>query len=80
MKKLLYASLIIFCAACSSTTEKTTDAETPAATEVANEKKYACPMKCEGDKTYAKEGKCPVCKMDLEEIAMVEADSTAHEH
>ena len=26
---------------------------------------YQCPMKCEGDKTYAEAGKCPVCNMDL---------------
>lgn len=27
---------------------------------------YACPMECEGDKTYAdKDTKCPVCKMKL---------------
>lgn len=26
---------------------------------------YECPMHCEGDKTYDKEGSCPVCKMDL---------------
>lgn len=29
---------------------------------------YACPMKCEGDKTYDKEGSCPKCKMDLKEV------------
>jgi protein SCO1/2 len=28
--------------------------------------KYQCPMKCEGDTAYTTEGKCPVCKMDLE--------------
>lgn len=28
--------------------------------------KYACPMKCEGDKTYEEKGSCPVCHMDLE--------------
>lgn len=28
---------------------------------------YYCPMKCEGDKTYAKAGKCPKCKMNLKE-------------
>lgn len=28
---------------------------------------YQCPMKCEGEKTYDKPGKCPVCKMDLKE-------------
>lgn len=29
---------------------------------------YQCPMKCEGSKTYDKEGQCPVCEMDLEEV------------
>lgn len=28
-------------------------------------KGFACPMKCEKDKVYKKEGSCPVCKMDL---------------
>lgn len=26
---------------------------------------FACPMKCEGEKTYDKAGSCPKCKMDL---------------
>ena len=26
---------------------------------------FACPMKCEGDKTYANEGQCPKCNMNL---------------
>ena len=30
---------------------------------------YQCPMKCEGDKTYAEATTCPKCKMDLKEIA-----------
>lgn len=29
--------------------------------------KYYCPMHCEGDKTYDKQGNCPVCGMDLVE-------------
>jgi|JI10StandDraft_1071094.scaffolds.fasta_scaffold11973_4 hypothetical protein len=29
---------------------------------------YQCPMKCEGDKTYAEAGRCPVCNMDLKEV------------
>jgi len=29
---------------------------------------YQCPMKCEGEKTYPKEGECPVCNMDLEGV------------
>lgn len=30
--------------------------------------KYQCPMKFEGDKTYDKPGRCPVCKMELKAI------------
>ncbi len=30
--------------------------------------KYICPMKCEGDKTYPQDGKCPVCGMNLKEV------------
>lgn len=30
---------------------------------------YACPMKCEGAKTYDKPGKCPVCNMALKQVA-----------
>lgn len=33
---------------------------------------YACPMTCEGDKTYHEDGTCPVCKMDLEDVAVLE--------
>ena len=29
---------------------------------------YQCPMKCEGEKTYAKEGKCPTCNMNLKAL------------
>ncbi|MAT39753.1 MAG: hypothetical protein CL946_09140 [Ectothiorhodospiraceae bacterium] len=29
---------------------------------------YYCPMKCEGEKTYDKQGSCPVCGMDLEKV------------
>ena len=29
---------------------------------------YACPMQCEGKKTYEKAGKCPVCEMDLQPV------------
>lgn len=30
---------------------------------------YQCPMKCEGDKTYSKAGKCPKCGMNLKAVA-----------
>jgi Cu2+-exporting ATPase len=29
---------------------------------------YACPMMCEGDKTYPQSGQCPVCNMNLVKI------------
>ncbi len=31
---------------------------------------YSCPMQCEGDKQYDEAGTCPVCGMDLEEVAL----------
>lgn len=30
---------------------------------------YQCPMKCEGDKVYLEATSCPVCNMDLKEVA-----------
>ena len=30
---------------------------------------YMCPMECEGDKRYDAPGTCPVCGMDLVEVA-----------
>jgi Cu2+-exporting ATPase len=34
-------------------------------------------MKCEGDKTYDKAGKCPKCGMDLKEK---KAETPNHDH
>lgn len=33
-----------------------------------NSLEYQCPMKCEGEKTYPKQGSCPVCNMDVTPI------------
>ena len=46
---------------------------------------YQCPMKCEGEKTYAdKDHKCPVCKMDLKEVKQEDGEKskeeTEHKH
>lgn len=38
-------------------------------TAVADTVVYKCPMKCEGEKTYSKAGKCPKCNMNLKAIA-----------
>lgn len=38
---------------------------------------YQCTMKCEGDKTYDKQGKCPKCNMDLKKVeASAEAEKS----
>lgn len=85
MRKILFALPLTLLFACSGNQEKTKETEKPAVVETVSAdstaaKKYACPMQCEGEKTYAQAGKCPVCKMDLQEIALAETDSTAHKH
>jgi len=45
--------------------------ESPPETPPQNVQHYACPMECEGSKTYLVPGSCPICKMDLE---LVERD------
>lgn len=40
---------------------------------------YQCPMKCEGDKTYAEEGACPDCKMDLKKLEVAENTESKEE-
>ncbi len=42
-------------------------------------KGYMCPMKCEGDKTYDKAGKCPKCGMELEKVEG-KKESKEHKH
>ncbi len=39
---------------------------THTATNETHQHAYRCPMNCENGKTYDKEGKCPVCGMELE--------------
>jgi hypothetical protein len=79
MKKAIFASFIFLFAACNSGTDQA-EKDGYTETKVSAAKSYACPMHCEGEKTYIKAGKCPVCKMDLQEIAMAGTDSTDHNH
>jgi hypothetical protein len=81
MRKFLFALPLTLLFACSGNQEKAKSAEDKAETaKISATKEYACPMQCEGEKTYAQAGKCPVCKMDLQEVALAETDSTAHNH
>ncbi|PQJ75169.1 heavy metal-binding domain-containing protein [Polaribacter gangjinensis] len=53
----------------------------PQKEEVVTEKvAYQCPMKCEDEKTYDKEGTCPVCKMKLKEKVSEEENHDHKDH
>ena len=41
-------------------------------------KTYACPMKCEGEKTYDQPGNCPVCNMKL--MPADDSSEKSHHH
>ena len=58
MKAIKYITIILFSITLLSSCKKEKDSTNLAAV-------YECPMLCEGNKTYSKEGSCPVCKMDL---------------
>lgn len=70
---LLLASLafILAIAACGESPKdaKSQSSNTEAAAPAPETVVYACPMKCEGEKTYTAAGQCPVCGMDLEKVA-----------
>lgn len=78
MKTLLYSFLLLFTLACSGNAEKKDKSQTD--TQLAKEQFFACPMKCEGDKTYSEAGKCPICQMQLQEVAQAETDTTIQIH
>ena len=65
MKKLIMLSVAILNIAFVSCNNKETTSENVSSE---SSKKYICPMKCEGEKTYPKEGECPVCHMELKEV------------
>jgi uncharacterized low-complexity protein len=47
-------------------------------TEAILKAEFICPMKCDNGKVYDAAGKCPVCKMDLTEVAHKDGD--VHKH
>jgi uncharacterized paraquat-inducible protein A len=66
MKKGILILVVIFTLGLLGTSCKTPEKKEHDKEYVQAEKEvYQCPMKCEEEKTYEKEGKCPVCKMDL---------------
>lgn len=71
MKKIITVLAIVFSTSCMLTSCKSEKQEDKKEQVVSDEKTHApdnvyqCPMKCEKEKTYPKEGNCPVCKMKL---------------
>ena len=58
-------AIAVFCFTTTNAQSKTTTQMADTAAMV-----YKCPMKCEGDKTYNKAGKCPVCGMSLKKMEL----------
>lgn len=68
MKKLILSMALLVMVGASFTSCKNENKEKVHNEEIASAA-YQCPMKCEGDKTYAdKDTKCPVCNMALVEV------------
>ena len=63
--KFLVLLLMVFCLATTAGAQtKKSNAKSAKQASAA----FVCPMKCEGDKTYAKASKCPVCNMALSKV------------
>lgn len=52
-----------------SSCSNTEGEQSPTSEQKVDKTEYQCPMKCEGDKVYHQEISCPVCNMDLVEVA-----------
>jgi hypothetical protein len=62
--KYLFLCVTVFLALTGNAqTSKTSTTKKPE--NHAHTTRYQCPMKCEGEKMYDHEGKCPVCNMNL---------------
>ncbi|MBY0479559.1 MAG: hypothetical protein K2Q24_18060 [Chitinophagaceae bacterium] len=64
IKIILIMATAVFCFTAANAQSTKTKNKTAVADTVA----YQCPMKCEGDKTYDKAGKCPKCNMNLKAV------------
>lgn len=66
MKKIvMFIALSVAFASCNNVSEDSHSHEEVAKSE------FVCPMECEGEKSYTEAGECPVCKMELQEVAQV---------
>ena len=67
MKKIILLSVILFTVSAISLSCRDTKKKEESK-EVTMNDKYICPMDCENGKMYDKEGRCPVCEMDLKKV------------
>ena len=65
LKVILSMAIVLFCFTSLNAQKTKVKTNKVAAETIA----YKCPMKCEGDKTYSKAGKCPKCGMNLKAVA-----------
>lgn len=90
MKKNVFTLLLlaVFFAtiSCNEAKKEEQKIEEPAVTETQNAEpekmamaEYQCPMKCEQEKSYAESGNCPVCKMELKELAAASGEAVHKE-
>lgn len=68
VKNILWIGVLSGAALFSACTDSTKSAETEQQTHTPTAT-YQCPMECEGDKVYESNVTCPVCHMDLKEVA-----------
>jgi uncharacterized paraquat-inducible protein A len=79
MKKALLIVAFIFSGMLLGTSCKTEAKKEDQKEHVVSHKDvYQCPMKCEKEKTYDKEGKCPVCEMKLRKKVDEKPDEKHH--
>ncbi|MDZ7613499.1 MAG: heavy metal-binding domain-containing protein [Flavobacteriaceae bacterium] len=83
---MLFIAVFFASVSCNEAKKEEQKIEEPAVTETkaAEPEKmamaeYQCPMKCEQEKSYAESGNCPVCKMELKELAAASGEAVHDE-
>jgi uncharacterized paraquat-inducible protein A len=71
-------ALLLLVTACGSDKQEQQDPAKQQMQQDTVQASFYCPMKCEGEKTYAEMGSCPVCGMDLVETK-ADAETDMHE-
>jgi hypothetical protein len=76
LKMILVMAIAIFSFSAANAQTSTQKSKTKKAKTAMH---YQCPMKCEGDKTYHKNGKCPVCNMQMKAVKGICAHTASYQ-